>query len=139
MAGRKAQWHSRREFFGVAAKNMRRVLIDYAHKRRAKKRGGELIKLPLDEAMALAVGRAPDLIALDDALKDLAKLDARQSQIVELRIFGGFTRDQIADLFGISLRAVKSEWKTVLAWLRRELSRAKQNETQRTEARKSSD
>ena len=120
---RRVQWQSRAEFFGVAAKLIRRVLVDYARHRRAKKRGGDVLKVPLDEAFALSEDQDPDLIALDDALKDLTKLDARQSRIVEQRIFGGLEFKEIAEVEKIGRTTVWRDWKTALPWLRRELRR----------------
>ncbi len=122
-AQRKVQWRSRAEFFGVAAKFIRRVLVDYARHRKADKRGGKVLIAPFDEALALPEEREPELIALDDALKDLAKLDERQSRIVELRFFGGLEFKEIAELEKISRTTVWREWKTALPFLRRQLSR----------------
>lgn len=122
-AQRKVQWHSRAEFFGVAAKLIRRVLVDYARHRQAEKRGGRVHIGPFDEALALPEEREPELIALDDALKDLAKLDARQSRIVELKVFGGLKFKEIAELEKISRTTVWREWTTALPFLRRELKR----------------
>ncbi len=120
---RKVQWHSRAEFFGVAAKMIRRILVDYARHRQAEKRGGKVLIAPFDEALALPENRDPELIVLDDALKVLAKLDARQARIVELRYFGGLKFQEIAKLEKISRTTVWREWKTALLFLRRELSR----------------
>ncbi len=120
---RKVQWHSRAEFFGVAAKLIRRILVDHARHRQAGKRGGDVLKVPLDEAKALPEDQDPDLIALDDALEDLARLDPRQSRIVELRIFGGLEFKEIAKVEKISRVTVWREWTSVLLWLRRELTR----------------
>ena len=114
-------WQNRAHFFGVAAQVMRRVLVDHARNRRAEKRAGGWEKLALDDAIDSSAERSVDLIALDDALKDLSALDARQSQIVELRFFGGLTNEEIAEVLQISPRTVKREWRMAKAWLRREI------------------
>jgi RNA polymerase sigma-70 factor, ECF subfamily len=114
-------WQNRAHFFGVAAQVMRRVLVDYARAHRAEKRGGEWAKLAFDEALAPSMERNVDLIALDDALKDLLALDPRQSQIVELRFFGGLTNEEIGEVLDVSPRTVKREWRIAKAWLRREI------------------
>jgi RNA polymerase sigma factor (TIGR02999 family) len=114
-------WEDRNHFFGVAAGLMRRILVDYARAHRAGKRGGPERDLPLDEALVFAVERSSELIALDDALKLLAKWDPRQSQIVELRFFAGLTEEEIAGVLGISVRTVKRDWATARAWLHTEL------------------
>lgn len=116
-----ASWQNRAHFFGVAAKVMRRILVDHARRVRAEKRGGDLDKLELHEGLLAAPARRIDLIALDDALVDLAKLDARQSQIVELRFFGGLTTDEAGEVLNVSARTIKREWRIAKAWLRREL------------------
>ena len=114
-------WQNRAHFLGVAAQLMRRILIDYARSHRAEKRGGNWDKLAFDEALAPSAERSVDLVALDDALKDLATFDERQSRIVELRFFGGLTVEEIAEVVEISPRTVKREWRLAKAWLRREL------------------
>lgn len=114
-------WQNRAHFFGVAAQVMRRILVDYARSHRAEKRGGGWDKLVFEEALAPAVERSVDLIALDDALQDLLALDPRQSQIVELRYFGGLTTEEVAEVLDVSPRTVKREWRIAKAWLRREL------------------
>lgn len=114
-------WQNRAHFFGVAAAVMRRILVDYARSHRAEKRGGNLEKLQLDEASALSPQKDVDLVALDDALNDLAKFDPRQSQIVELRFFGGLTVEEVGEVLEISPRTVKREWRLARAWLRREI------------------
>ena len=119
---RKVQWHGRAEFFGVAARVIRRILVDYARHRQAEKRGGKVLIVPIDEALALSEDRDPDLIALDDALEVLARLDPRQARIVELRFFGGLEFREIAESEKISRTTVWREWKTALPFLRRELS-----------------
>lgn len=120
---RKVQWHSRAEFFAVAATLIRRVLVDHARHRQAEKRGGRILKVPLDEAFDLPEEQDPNLIELDDALKDLARLDPRQARIVELRIFGGLTREETAKIEKVGLSTVNRDWDSAVLLLRRELSR----------------
>jgi RNA polymerase sigma-70 factor, ECF subfamily len=114
-------WQDRAHFFGVAAGVMRRVLVDHARRHRAEKRGGTWDKLELDEALAPGISRSMDLVALDDALRDLAKRDPQQSQIVELRFFGGLTTEEAAEVLDVSPRTIKREWRLAKAWLRREI------------------
>jgi len=114
-------WQNRAHFFGVAAQVMRRILVDYARTHRAEKRGGGWDKLVFDEAISLSTERSIDLVALDDALKDLLALDPHQSQIVELRFFGGLTIEEVAEVLDVSPRTVKREWRMAKAWLRREI------------------
>lgn len=114
-------WQNRAHFFAVAAKVMRRILVDYARSHRAEKRGGDREKLAFDEALAPSGERAVDLIALDEALRDLETFDVRQSRIVELRFFGGLTNEEIGELLEISPRTIKREWRLAKAWLRREI------------------
>ena len=116
-----ASWKNRAHFFGVAAKVMRRILVDHARRVRAEKRGGAWDKLELNEGLLAAPARRVDLIALDEALVDLAKLDPRQSQIVELRFFGGLTTEEAGEVLDVSPRTIKREWRVAKAWLRREL------------------
>ena len=115
-------WQNRAHFLGVAAQVMRRILVDYARTHRAEKRGGGWDKLAFDEALAPSAERSLDLVALDDALKDLLALDPRQSQIVELRFFGGLTNEEIGEVLDVSPRTVKREWRMAKAWLRREIT-----------------
>jgi RNA polymerase sigma factor (TIGR02999 family) len=114
-------WQNRAHFLGVAAQLMRRILVDYARHHRAEKRGGNWDKLAFDEALAPSAERSVDLVALDDALKDLGTFDQRQSRIVELRFFGGLTVEEIGEVLEISPRTVKREWRVAKAWLRREI------------------
>jgi RNA polymerase sigma factor (TIGR02999 family) len=114
-------WQNRAHFFGVAAQVMRRILVDYARAHRAEKRSGGWDKLAFDEALAPAADRSVDLVALDDALKDLLARDPRQSQIVELRFFGGLTNEELGEVLDVSPSTVKREWRMAKAWLRREI------------------
>jgi len=118
------RWENRVHFFAVAAQVMRRVLVDQARMRGAAKRGGDAVTLVLDEAVALPKKKELDLVALDDALTCLATLDARQSQIVELRFFGGLSIEETSHVLGISPATVKREWATARVWLRDALNKA---------------
>ena len=112
-------WQDRAHFFGIAARLMRQVLVDYARKRRYAKRGGDARRVPLDEAVIVSEERAADVVALDDALKSLAEIDPRQSQIVELRFFGGLSIEETAEVLAVSPGTVMRDWTLAKAWLRR--------------------
>lgn len=115
-------WQNRAHFFGVAANIMRRILVDHARAKKAKKRGGSDQKVSFDEAV-LAQPEAPQQFpALDEALERLAKRDPRQSRIVELRFFGGLSDEETAEVLGISLRTVIRDWKVARAWLNQQLN-----------------
>ena len=114
-------WQSRAHFFGVAAQLMRRILVDYARRHRTEKRGGERTKIEFNEALAPSASRSLDVIALDDALHDLAALNPQHSQIVELRFFGGMTTEEVAEVLDVSPRTVQREWRMARAWLRRQI------------------
>jgi RNA polymerase sigma factor (TIGR02999 family) len=118
-----ANWQNRAQFFGVAAQMMRRILVDHARGHQADKRGGGAAKLSLDEAIEIADQQAVDLIALDDALTQLAKLDEQQCRVVELRFFGGLTVEEVAEVMSLSPATIKREWSMAKAWLHRELTR----------------
>jgi RNA polymerase sigma factor (TIGR02999 family) len=117
----RVDWQNRAHFFGVAAQLMRRILVDYARRHQTSKRGGLRQKLTLDEAVDYSQTRDVDLVRLDDALTALAQFDTRQSQIVELRFFGGLTIEETAEALGISPATVKVDWNMAKAWLRREI------------------
>ncbi len=116
-------WENRAQFFGIAAQMMRRVLVNHARDRHADKRGGHALRISLDDAISFFEERDVNLVALDDALNGLAELDPQQSQIVELRFFGGLTIDEIAAQLNISPATVKREWSTAKLWLLREISK----------------
>jgi len=118
------RWENRVHFFAVAAQVMRRILVDQARMRAAAKRGGDAVTLVLDEAVALPKSRELDLVALDDALTCLSTLDARQSQIVELRFFSGLSIEDTSHALGISPATVKREWATARIWLHDALNKA---------------
>ncbi len=116
-----ARWEDRTHFFRVAATAMRQILVDYALRQRAAKRGGGARPLPLDEALFLPEGKAEEVIALDEALGRLAALDERQSRVVELRYFVGFTIPETAEALDLSPATVKREWTVARAWLHHEI------------------
>lgn len=116
-------WESRAQFFAVAAEVMRKVLIDHARSRRAGKRGSGNQKIALDDALSFSGEKGFDLLALDDALQTLEKLDKRQARIVELRFFGGLSIEETAHVLNISETTVKREWTFAKAWFQRELKR----------------
>lgn len=117
------QWESRTHFFAIAAQLMRQILVDYARRRRASKRGGSLCKLSLEDAKVASSGKDVDVVALDDALSALAKIDPRQSRVVELRFFAGLTLQEISEAMDIAPATVQRDWIAARAWLHREISR----------------
>jgi RNA polymerase sigma factor (TIGR02999 family) len=123
MKQRPAEVENRAHFLAVASQLMRQILVDHARKHRAVKRGAGL-KLELTQAMNLQKAPNVDLIALDNALNELARLDPQQSRIVEMRFFGGLSIEDTAEVIGVSRTTVKREWATARAWLRREVSKA---------------
>ncbi|HSQ25273.1 MAG TPA: sigma-70 family RNA polymerase sigma factor [Pyrinomonadaceae bacterium] len=118
------RWENRSHFFGIAARLMRRILVDDARKRNSAKRGGSLIHVPLDEATSVAEEQAANVTAVDDALKRLETLDARQAQIIELRFFGGLSIEETANVLQVSPGTVMRDWTFARAWLRNEMTRA---------------
>ena len=122
----KVEWQSRAHFFAVAAQVMRHILIDHARSRLYKKRGAGARHVCLDEAAVATEQRAAKLVALDDALRKLAQVDLRKSQIVELKFFGGLTGEEIAEVMKLSPITIKREWRSARAWLRLEMGNAAQ-------------
>jgi RNA polymerase sigma-70 factor, ECF subfamily len=114
---RDADWQNKTHFCAVASQVMRRILVDYARGRLRVKRGGNPPKLQLEEGSVVAPARCDELVALDEALEKLARVDTRQSRVVELRFFGGLTVDETATVLGISPKTVKREWSMAKAWL----------------------
>jgi len=110
-------WQNKAHFIGVAANQMRRILVDHARERNAQKRGGELQIVTLNEEIDKGDEQSADLIALDEALDELAKMDTVKARIVELRYFGGLTMDEVAAVLGVSTITVKRHWKMAKAWL----------------------
>ncbi len=124
----RVQWQNRAHFFAISAQLMRRILVDFARSRQNLKRGGGAQQITFDEALEVCSERGADLIALDDALKTLEKLNQRQSQIVELRYFGGLTEEETAEVLKVSTRTVRRDWSLARTWLYRELSREKNDD-----------
>lgn len=116
------QWNDRAHFFAVAARAMRRILVDHGVARRAQKRGGGNPVLRLESDTAPATMREVDPVVLDDALKTLAELDERKAQVVELRFFGGLSVEETSEALSISVSTVEADWRMAKAWLSRELS-----------------
>lgn len=114
-------WQNRAQFFGIAARMMRRILINHANDRQAKKRRGYATRISLDEAVNFFEKAELDLATLDEALNKLAELDAQQAQIVELRFFGGLTIEEVSEVLEISPSTTKREWDSAKLWLRRQL------------------
>jgi RNA polymerase sigma factor (TIGR02999 family) len=121
IGGRSVNWQNRAHFLAVAARLMRRILVDFARARRYQKRGGGAISVTLAEDMPLSAEPGRDLVALDDALETLAKLDERKSRVVEMRFFGGLTVEETAEALRVSADTVKRDWKFAKAWLLQEL------------------
>jgi RNA polymerase sigma factor (TIGR02999 family) len=117
------EWQNRAHFFGVAARLMRQILVEYARGHQAAKRGGNACKVTIEEGSLMAPQADLDVVILDEALQDLAKLDEQQSRIVELRFFGGLSIDDTSEVLGISPATVSREWSTARIWLHREISR----------------
>ncbi len=118
---RRATWEGRNQFFSVAARAMRRLLIDHARRRRAAKRGGARHKLSLDDVAEPAADRDEYLVALDEALVELSRVDPDVSRVVELRFFGGLSIEETAQVLGVSSMTVKRRWKLARGWLHREI------------------
>jgi RNA polymerase sigma factor (TIGR02999 family) len=119
---RNVQWQNRAHFFGIAAQMMRRILVDHARTKKRAKRGGSHIKVSLDDANIAVRSQDLDVVAVDEALSRLAKIDEQQSRVVELRFFSGLTVEETAEVIHISPATVKRDWSMAKAWLHRELS-----------------
>lgn len=117
------RWQNRAQFFAVSAQMMRRILVDFARDRRYLKRGGGALQVSLSEAAAFAGGPETDLVALDEALTALAKVDLRKAQMVEMRFFGGLSIAEVAEVLKVSEETVNRDWRLAKVWLLRELSR----------------
>ena len=116
-------WQNRAHFFAIASQLMRHILVDHARSHAYAKRGGGAQTISLDEAMVVSQERAAEVVALDDVLKELAKIDPQQSRIVELRFFGGLTIEETAVVLRLSPATIKREWSTAKAWLYHELAK----------------
>ncbi|MFQ5638366.1 MAG: sigma-70 family RNA polymerase sigma factor [bacterium] len=119
----RVNWQNRAHFYAIAAQAMRRILINYAHKRSAEKRGGGELLVTFDEGAMMRETRPEELLALDEALSDLEKLSERQGKVVEYRFFGGLTHEEIAEVLEVSVPTVRRDWRVARAWLSRELKR----------------
>jgi RNA polymerase sigma factor (TIGR02999 family) len=115
-------WQNRQHFFAVTAQVMRHILIDHARRRRALKHGGDGQQVSLSEAEAMTNERAAELIALDEALAELAAFDPRKSEVVQLRYFGGLSLEETAEALGVSLMTVRRDWRAAKAWLYKKMT-----------------
>lgn len=118
-----ADWQNRAHFFGLAAQLMRHILVDHARGLRRERRGGAVPHLPLDEALVVSPVKSAALVALDDALTELATFDARKAKVVELRYFGGMSVEEAAEVLNVHPNTVIHDWKLARIWLKRELTR----------------
>ncbi|MCX6545426.1 MAG: sigma-70 family RNA polymerase sigma factor [Acidobacteria bacterium] len=125
---KRMQWQNRAHFFAMAARLMRRILVDFARSRHYKKRGGGAQRVSLDEALIVSPTQGEELVALDDALQTLAAVDARKSQVVEMRFFGGLSVEETAEALHVSVDTVMRDWKLAKVWLLRELKGARPDE-----------
>jgi RNA polymerase sigma factor (TIGR02999 family) len=118
---KRVHWKNRNHFFAIAATCMRRIVLDYIKAERRNKRGGKVEHIRLTDALAIPAEKSDELLALDDALQALERQDARKSQVVEMRYFGGYSVKEIAEFLEISETTVEREWRMARAWLQREL------------------
>lgn len=119
------QCQNRAHFFALCAQIIRRILVDYARRGRYAKRGGDAVRVPIEEALLGTRARGIELVALDDALESLSKIDARKGRVVELRYFGGLSVEETAEVLGVSPETVMRDWKMARTWLFRELAEKK--------------
>lgn len=121
----RVEWRNRAHFFAISARMMRRILVDHARQRRAAKRGGDRPRLSLDQSLGLPERKDLDVVALDEALGNLSKLDPQQARVIELRFFGGLTVEETSEALHISPATVTRDWVTAKAWLFDRLNRAR--------------
>jgi len=126
---KRVRWQDRQQFFAIAARMMRRILVNHARRRASLKRGGDPERVAFVEAENAGRGRAPDLIAVDDALLAFEEVDPEKARIVELRFFAGLSNEEIAELLGCSEKTVRRHWKVAQVWLYRELTRSSSRES----------
>jgi RNA polymerase sigma factor (TIGR02999 family) len=119
---RHVDWRGKSHFMAVGAKAMRHILVDHAKSKGRQKRGGGQRRVPLDEVLVVSIHNEDDILAIDEALEELASINAVRAKIVELRFFAGMTVDEVAEVIGVSKRTVEGHWTLAKAWLRRELS-----------------
>jgi RNA polymerase sigma factor (TIGR02999 family) len=117
-------WQNRAHFFAVSAQMMRRILVDAARARAARKRGGQAVRADLDDIPDLSSRRDQEIVAIDDALKTLAEIDRRKARVVDLRFFGGLSVEETAEVLNVSPQTVMRDWKLAKAWLMREMARS---------------
>jgi len=122
VGSRPVDWHDRAHFYALAARVMRQILVDHARARGRQKRGAAALPVTFDETV-IGPQETPDLVRLDDALNALAETDARKSHVIELRFFGGFSVDDVADVLEVSPQTVLRDWRLAKAWLQREMNR----------------
>jgi RNA polymerase sigma factor (TIGR02999 family) len=127
--GAKVDWQNRAHFFAISARVMRRILVDFARSHENQKHGGDAQKIALDEAAIVSAEPDSNLVEVDEALNALAMLDRRQSQVVELRFFGGLSLEETAEALKTSVGTVRRDWTLARAWLHRELSRRRDDES----------
>src|SRR5262245_865134 len=118
-------WKNRAHFLALAARLMRRVLVDAARSKRYQKRGGEAVRVTFDEGLPVSNEAGHDLVAIDDALESLARVDERKSQVIELRFFGGLSVEETATVLKVSSETVKRDWRLAKTWLFRELQKGR--------------
>jgi len=128
---RNVHWQNRAQFFSIASRLMRRILVDHARNRLYAKRGGGIQRVSLDEAAVVSGSRSADLIALDEALTSLAAFDPRKCQVVEMKFFGGLSVEEIATVIGVSSVTVMRDWSTAKAWLHRAMQKGNASETEK--------
>jgi RNA polymerase sigma-70 factor, ECF subfamily len=122
LVGQEVDWKNRSHFFGIAAQQMRRILVDHARKQHRAKRGGSAVKVSLDDAVLVSNQNPEEVLLVDEALSRLAALDPQQARMVELRVFAGLTVEEVAEVMGIHISSVKREWTFARAWLSREMN-----------------
>jgi len=132
----RASWRDRSHFFAVASKAMRHIVIDYARRKGAAKRGGDRVQVPLHPNIAMTQESMPDLLALDEALTELEERDPRLAQVVECRFFGGMTAKETAEVLDVGLRTVERDWTRARAYLQRSLSPKPQTSDEESTRRK---
>jgi len=131
LVSNRASWQNRAHFFAISAQLMRQILVDFARSRHQLKRGGQVQRVSLDEALVSSKEPDADLVALDDALTALTAVDSRKSRVVELRFFGGLSVEETAEVLKVSVDTVLRDWRLAKLWLLRELNRAEKRETSR--------
>lgn len=126
---KQVRWHNRAHFFAISGQLMRRILVDFARAKGYQKRGGGAQKTTFDEGLIMSPARGRELLALDNALDALAKMDARKARVVELRFFGGLSVEETATVLKVSAETVHRDWRLSKAWLAREMGKSGKSET----------